>query len=142
MTQAERGDVSTAAELARFALSGVANTALGYLTILALMYLFFAPPLLANLGGFATGLILSYFLNRFFTFRQREAAPHSTYRFVAVFLLCYGLNLAVLGIGLSVDGMPRYVAQLLAVGAYSISFFLLCRLFVFLAPAKAEANGS
>ena len=59
----------------RYSLVGLLNTALGLLVIWGLMLAGFGPYS-ANVAGYAVGLVLSFFLNRAWTFHaQRESWP-------------------------------------------------------------------
>lgn len=118
----------------RFILVGIANTAVGYSTTLFLHYALSLSPLLANTGGYLIGGLLSYFLNRHFTFaskrRHREALP----RFALTVALCFALNLFVLEQALTFAPLP--IAQLLANIAYTVSFYLASRFLVFRIHSK------
>lgn len=114
----------------RFALVGVANTAVGYGVILLFQYALGAPPVAANLAGYSIGSLLSYGLNRLFVFQSRRTHLHALPRFGAATVGCFLLNLLVLQscIGL---GMPAFLAQALAVMSYTISFYFVNRFLVF-----------
>ncbi|WP_353051221.1 GtrA family protein [Fictibacillus enclensis] len=73
----------------RFLLVGVANTAVGLSSIYILLHwggLGYWP---ATFLGNAAGALVSYFLNRTFTFRSSEKMGSSSIRFVAVIFVCY-----------------------------------------------------
>ncbi len=99
----------------RYLATGVANTALGLLVIYLLMGLGL-HHWLANAGGYAAGLALSFIVNRAWTFERRgpnwvrDIAP-----FAAVFATAYLVNLAAI-LGL-IDGLGanRHMAQLVGV---------------------------
>jgi putative flippase GtrA len=122
----------------RFALVGLSNTALGYAVIMLMHYVFGLDPTASNLLGYAAGAILSYLLNRTFTFASdrphRRAAP----RFFAAVAVCYLLNVVVLNLALHALRAPVPAAQAIAVVTYSIAFYLANRLFVFRAPAEKD----
>lgn len=117
--------------LVRFAVVGLANTIVGYAAILFLQFAAGASPLVANAGGYALGMILSYSLNKTFTFRSRRSHGHALPRFGAVVAGCYLLNLLTLQLGLSVLGLPAAAAQALAVASYAAAFYFASRLLVF-----------
>ncbi|WP_409271074.1 GtrA family protein [Neobacillus sp. SCS-31] len=73
----------------RFALVGMANTAVGLLIMLTLLNLAGASYWLSTFIGNAAGAALSYFLNRSFTFRSSVSFSKGAPRFVAVILVCY-----------------------------------------------------
>lgn len=115
-------------EAVLFGLVGIANTAVGYGTILVLMAANIGP-VVANIGGYALGLCCSYILNSRVTFANRRAGGGRVLRFLAVFAICWLLNLAVLT--LTLTHLPAALAQLAAMVAYTALFFFLSRAFVF-----------
>lgn len=115
----------------RFGLVGLANTGIGVAVILSLQALTPAGPYLANAGGYAVGLVVSFLGNRSWTFRAGDGAvTPQALRFLGSFALAYGFNIAVLAGGLAA-GLPPLLAQLPAIAAYSAAFFLLGRYWVF-----------
>ena len=120
-----------ATDLCRFLLVGAANTAVGYCLILFLRYGLHFGSLLANLGGYGTGVVLSYTLNRNFTFSNKRPHFEAVPRFCLVFCLCFVFNILILESGMLIFDMPYVLAQALAVCGYTISFYKLNRLYVF-----------
>lgn len=113
----------------RFLMVGIANTAIGYGTTMLLYYSIEISPFIANAGGYLIGGLLSYTLNRRFTFaskrRHREALP----RFALAVAFCFGLNLIVLEQALAFAPLP--IAQAFANIAYTFAFYLVSRFVVF-----------
>lgn len=120
---------SLAKRLASFSLVGVANTLLGAAVILLAVALG-APPLAANVAGYAAGLLLSYTLNARYTFRGRSRDAISAQRFLAAFLLAFCLNMAAV-IAASALPLPKWLASIAGVPVYMIASFLLCEYWVF-----------
>lgn len=119
-------------QVVRFSLVGVANTALGYAIILTAMALG-AGDYLANALGYGLGLSVAYLLHRRFTFGQSWGADRTeAIRFAVTAALSFGVNLAVLRAAREAGYIGHPLAQLAAMGAYSVSFFLLARSWVFL----------
>ncbi len=116
-------------ELRRFAMVGLLNTGVGLGIIWLLMWLG-VPPRSANVVGFLTGGVVSYQLNRAWTFRSGGGHGVAA-RFMVMVAGCYLLNLAVLNALLNYSNLSAYVAQVLAVGVYSACFFVLSRFVVF-----------
>lgn len=115
----------------RFGLVGLANTAVGYAVILLLHFGVGVGPVLANVVGYAVGAALSYGLNRRFTFGSDRAHDQAVPRFGMAMLSCFALNLAVLEVGVSVLALPVALAQALAMGSFTASFYLTSRFLVF-----------
>lgn len=126
------GDESvTSATFPRFLLVGVANTSVGYLAILIAHYGFGFSPITSNVLGYAIGTLISYSLNRSYTFSSTR--PHAVVlpRFILSVLVSFGVNLAVLHVCLDNFIMPVAFMQAIAVVAYTITFYILSRYIVF-----------
>jgi putative flippase GtrA len=121
-----------------FLLVGVANTAVGFAVILALEFGLGVGPHLANAGGYAVGLVLSFALNRRFVFARDGPVGRSAPRFAVAALAAFGINQGVL---LLADrwpgpGAPSAVAaQAMAVASYTLALFALSRWWVFRAAS-------
>ncbi|MEM6488245.1 MAG: GtrA family protein [Pseudomonadota bacterium] len=126
----------------RFGAVGLVNTAIGLGLIWLAMWLG-VPALSANAIGFSVGVLVSFVLNRAWTFRDgaagalrppaRETAP----RFLAVFAIAWTLNIAVVWLALRETTISPYYVQLFGMVAYSTVCFLLCRIWVFAGTAAA-----
>lgn len=133
-------------ELIRYAIGGVANTLLSLTLIWAGIRLGFSP-VPANFAGYAAGICLSFFLNRWFVFRPaapRSPADHGhglsgqAIRYGLSVAVAYGLNLGTLTAGIA-RGLPVMGSQILASIVYSGILFLLCRWVVYRAvPAGRD----
>jgi putative flippase GtrA len=118
-------------QFSRFLLVGFANTALGYAVIFGCMYLGGLTAELSNAVGYLVGLVVSYFLNRHFTFRSARRRSTEFVRFVIVFLTAYTTNLLVLIV--LVRGLEIHAAlsQVVAGAAYIGTAYLLNKRYVF-----------
>lgn len=113
----------------RFAVVGVANTVVG----LAFIYIARALGLgevSANATGYAIGLVLSFGLNRHWTFAHRGPLLPRAFKFSVVMLLAWLANLAVL-LELLRWGVIAVLAQAVAVLPYTLVSYLGCRWWVF-----------
>jgi putative flippase GtrA len=124
-------------QFSRFLLVGVANTALGYAVIFGCMYLAGLSPELSNAAGYAVGLLVSYFLNRHFTFRSAQRRSTEFVRFGIVFLVAYTANLAVLIVLVRTLEVHAGLSQLIAGVIYIGTAYLLNKNYVF---RSSEAN--
>lgn len=115
----------------RFALVGIANTAVGLLLIYALMYLGGASAVTANVIGYGLGLGLSFMLNRLWTFEDRGPVGPRLPSYLVVVAVAYLANLAVLLATTRHAHIDAYAAQLLGVVAYAGLSFLGCHFWVF-----------
>lgn len=117
--------------LLRFGLTGLANSAVGWTVIFGGLWAGMGD-FAANAAGFGLGLVLSFTLNRRFVFGISGAIRiPEVVKFLAAFAVAYGANLAVLAAARTVLGDGNPLAQLPAIGAYVVIFFLLSHLFVF-----------
>lgn len=122
-----------AALVARFGGAGVLTTALGLAVIMSLDVGLGVDRRVANACGYLAGAALGLLLQKKFVFRQPHA-PGATGRFAAVMLFAFVLNQAVLtlaGLALPPDRLGHAAAQLLAMGTYTATQFVLFRLWVF-----------
>lgn len=117
--------------LGRFLLTGLANSALGWAVIFGALWAG-VDSLAANAAGYGVGLLLSFTLNRHYVFGVGGAVSgREIARFIAAFALAYGANLAVLISAEALLGRGHPLAQLPAIAAYVLIFFLLSQRFVF-----------
>lgn len=119
------------AQTLRFALVGLANTAIGLLAIYGLILFFNAGPVVANVVGYALGFWVSYLLNRRWTFADQRPARSSLPRYMALAAVAYGVNLAVVLAGTHYLAIGRYLVQLLGIGFYTSLMFVGSRYLVF-----------
>jgi putative flippase GtrA len=115
----------------RFAVVGVLNTAIGLAAIYSVMFFFQTGPAIANVLGYAIGLVVSFVLNRVWTFNSSRPIGHVLPKYLLVAATCYLLNLGVVLVATSALSVNPYLAQLLGVVIYTVSMFFGCRIFVF-----------
>ena len=121
---------SLAIQFVKFGLVGVVNTAVGFLTIVLMMNLVGLGPVRANMVGYGVGLLVSFILNKRYTFASKKGKARQQFTsFLAVFAVAYTVNLIVLT-ALATQTWPM-VAQAVAMAAYTLTFFFLARVFVF-----------
>jgi putative flippase GtrA len=77
---------------ARFLLVGVFNTLVGLSSIFVLFNLLHWNYWLSTFTGNTIGAIVSFTLNRTFTFRSEVSVQNSWWKFIAVILVCYGIS--------------------------------------------------
>ena len=115
----------------KFGLVGLLNTAIGFAIILAALSAGF-NDYAANALGYGLGLIISYSLNRYWTF---SATSQPSFReiiaFCGVFAFAYSANLLVLTSFRAAGYIDQPLAHLLGLVVYSALFFLLSRYVVF-----------
>ncbi len=115
----------------RFVAVGLINTGIGLLAIYSLMYLFAIGPLAANCVGYAVGFVVSFMLNRFWTFEHRGNIKTVLPRYLLVIVSAYLLNFAIVFIGVRHLGINAYLIQVFGIGVYTVTTFFGCRHYVF-----------
>ncbi|ALC89517.1 hypothetical protein AM500_06760 [Bacillus sp. FJAT-18017] len=122
----------------RFAMVGVANTVAGLLIMLSLLNLFNASYWISTFIGNTAGAVLSFYLNRTFTFRSKVRFTKGAPRFVLVILVCYIFSywisgkVVALGIASFLPaGLHNDAAVLIGSVIYTISNYFGQKLFVF-----------
>jgi putative flippase GtrA len=122
----------------RFAVVGLVNTGIGLLSIYAAIFYFNAAPVVANAFGYSTGLVVSFALNRVWTFGDSRPIAAVMPRYLLVAAVAYLLNLSVVLLGTYSFGVGPYLVQLFGIGFYTIAMFLGCRWFVFQLPISND----
>jgi putative flippase GtrA len=125
--------VSLRKQLTSYGLIGIVNTLITAVTILGLTWLG-VEPILANVAGFALGLLNSFILNKRLTFKG--AQNNSALPFLVSFGIAYSLNLAALIVSAPLTTVHVLLPQVAAMFTYNVVFFLLMKLWVFHGGAK------
>lgn len=116
--------------VAAFSLTGVANTVVG-VALIVLCGMWGFGPIVANVVGYAGGLLLSFTLNSRVTFRNRSRDGRTVARFLAAFAVAFALNLAIVALLTAWLAPPPILAGLAGTPAYMVCFFILCEKWVF-----------
>lgn len=85
----------------------------------------------ANLIGYCFGILLSYLLNRVFTFRSQDSYKKEFFKFAISMGIAYLINLVVLSLSYRIFGIDKYISQIIAGIFYTLSGYLLNRFFTF-----------
>ena len=119
----------------RFLCVGVVNTLVGLGVIYACKYFGGLGDFAANACGYAVGLCVSFTLNRNWTFGHRGAIVPAALRFLAVATMAYAMNLLTVMLCIHSFDMNSYLAQALGVPPYTLTSFILSRLWAFRAES-------
>ena len=113
----------------RFCAVGVLNTAVTFV-VFTVLRKFDVNIYLSNVLSYVAGVINSFFWNKKWVYRSKEGR---WWKEAALFLLffgvCYAVQLLVFRALLKI--FPEWLTQLCGMGVYSVSNFLLNRLFTF-----------
>lgn len=121
------------ARMAAFSLVGVANTIAG-VSVIAIAHVLGASPVLANVFGYGTGLLVSFSLNSRITFQRRIVDRYTVARFLGAFIAAFLVNMAVVLAVTDVLMKRGLLASLAGVPLYTIVFYVLCEYWVFRHP--------
>ncbi|MBU2961376.1 GtrA family protein [Citreicella sp. C3M06] len=114
----------------RYGAVGLVNTGFG-LALIAALHLGLGLGLTAsNAAGYLCGWLISYQLNRRWTFRHRGAVRRSLVAYGALVLVAFGISLSLVA-GALAQGLPYLPAQAAGVCLYSAIVFFGARHVVF-----------
>ncbi len=126
-------------ELVRFSLVGAANTAATLIVIYTLMAVK-TNLYIANFVGYAIGLLISFTLNRRWTFRSNDAIDFAlARRFLLAVGAAYCANLLLVILSVRF-GLSPHIAQLAGMPAYTACFYVLSKLYVFRCQLNSHAG--
>lgn len=117
--------------LIRYLLVGVANTLVGLSTIYFAMYFLQLDIVKANMVGYLIGILLSFKLNKTWTFRSSDHVASSFIRYLLVLAVAYVANLATVLFANTHFDLNPYIAQALGIIPYTAIGFLGSRYFAF-----------
>ena len=111
-------------------LVGGLNTLLGYGIIFYCMHLGVVAEI-SNFLGYFLGIIMSYFLNKRFTFNSAKKSRSTFFKFATSMYIAYIVNLIVLIIAVRFANINPYLSQVVAGISYTLTGFLLSKKWVF-----------
>ena len=121
----------------RFLLAGIVNTLAGCGTMFLLYNLAGCSYLVSSAAHYIVGGIVSFFLNKYFTFRRREWSWGQVWRFALNVAVCYGLAygaakpLAVMALADTPKDIQENVAMLIGMCLYVALNYFGQRFFAF-----------
>jgi putative flippase GtrA len=117
----------------RFAAVGAVATAVHYAVLIGLTEIFGVHPVLGTACGALTGGVVSYTLNRIYTFAARPAYMRGLVKFIIVISIGAALNAAIVAFFMWL-GLWYLFAQFIATGIVLIWNFAVSRVVVFREP--------
>ena len=128
-------------EFVKFIIVGVINTIVGT-SVMFLLYWAGAGYWFSSAGNYIVGSIVSYFLNKYYTFKENSKSPLQILWFGIHIAVCYFVSHAaakplgeILLPSASVE-MQEIVAMCIAMGLYVISNYIGQKYIVFRATKK------
>ena len=115
----------------RYLLTGIANTFAGLSVIYLAKWLIGMGDIAANALGYGIGLMLSFALNKRWTFQHAGPALPAIVRFLVVIGIAYIANLVVVVSSINALEINSYVAQALGIIPYTIIGYLGSRFYAF-----------
>ena len=129
----------------RFLLVGVGNTLLSMAVEFGLYNLGGVPPVLSSAVGYVTGAVMSFFLNRKFTFHSEEELGRSAVKFAINVAVLWTLTHPLLQPWLAerlqsvfVERWANNVALVVCMGLYTVLNYFGQRFFAFKKGGKGE----
>jgi len=130
-------DARTSGQLLRYALIGVAANVLMYLAYLGLTTLSVGHKLAMTLT-YVAGTLLTFLANRSWSFAHRGPSRVALARYLVAYLIGYGLNWAILWVGVDRFRWPHQIVQAGAIGAVAVGLFLIHKFWVFNSAREAD----
>lgn len=121
------------AEPVRFLIVGGLNTIVGLAVIWGAKWAG-TPDVPANAIGYATGIALSFALNKRWTFRHAGRTLPALGKFLLVIGIAYALNLATVLHAIGAFHLNSYLAQAIGIVPYTAFTYVASRYFAFRAP--------
>ncbi|HEY5139001.1 MAG TPA: GtrA family protein, partial [Methylococcales bacterium] len=131
--------------LIRYLLVGVLNTLVGLGVIYMAMYFLQMDIASSNAFGYTIGIMVSFALNKKWTFDSQDHVVYSFLRYLLVLLVAYVTNLATVLFANSHFDLNPYLSQALGIIPYTTIGFLGSRYFAFrdrrgIQPLLDQAN--
>lgn len=127
------------ASLLRFLVVGAVNTLFGLLVIWAAKRLFGLGDVASNGVGYTIGILVSFFLNKQWTFGFHGEPATALLRFIGVFLVAYAANLIAVLSCIKIVPLDPFWCQSFGIIPYALVLYLGSRWYVF-HPARAHAT--
>lgn len=114
----------------RYLIVGAFNTIIGYGIIFILMALGTIPEI-ANIIGYIFGIIVSYILNKIYTFKTKTKSKKEFIRFVMCMICSYLINFIALIVLYRYFDVDKYIATIIASIFYTLSGYIFSKYFAF-----------
>jgi putative flippase GtrA len=137
LSEGKEMSLTNFATACRFLLVGMGNTIVGLAVIFAAKGIFELGDVTSNAIGYGTGLVVSFSLNRSWTFRHEGTIMRSLVAFILVQVVAYCSNLACV-MGMIAYGVDSYLAQALGIPPYTLISYLGSRYIAFASVSELK----
>ena len=124
-------------EAVRFIIVGVVNTLFGTLIMFSFYNIFHMPYWVSSASNYIFGSILSFFLNKYFTFKNTEKSFSQVLKFIINISICYFVAygvakpLAIHFLSMSTVSIQENVAMLIGMVLFTLLKFFGQKFFAF-----------
>jgi len=123
--------METIKQAIKYGVVGVSNTLITAIVIWIMMKIFGFSDITSNITGYVAGVLNSFVWNKQWTFRSSAGWISSAIRFMAVFGVCYLLQLWLLLYLNKTLIIDPYYNQLIAMAFYTVINFVMNKYFTF-----------
>ncbi|RDU60535.1 GtrA family protein [Helicobacter marmotae] len=109
---------------------GIINTCVGYGVIFLALWCGFMPEV-ANIIGYGVGFIISYILNKTFTFASPSSHKRDLPRFLLAMGVAYIAQFITMSCSYRIFGLNAYIAQIVGGAVYVCIGFVMSRYYAF-----------
>ena len=131
---------SSRTSFVRYLIVGCINTVVGLGVIYFCMGILGLNDVRSNLIGYTVGVLVSFALNRGWTFAHGGAMLPAFAKFLAVLAVAYIVNLATVVVLADEAGVNRFLAQAAGVPPYTLVGYFGSRFFAFRSRGKPEGG--
>ena len=118
-------------QFSKFIIVGIINTLLTFLVFKILTDLLLINDSISNISGYIIGVINSFFLNKFWTFKSRIISFKEFISFVSIFLISFSLQFIAYITLRNVFSINKDIAFLGGMVIYTLTNFLLNKYITF-----------
>lgn len=115
----------------RYGLVGLLGTLIHFSSVIALVELAQLDPVISSAVGFLLVLLISYYLNRNWTFRSKDGRSRQFFYYAIVSLVGLGINSTIMFIDVHILKMNYLFGQCFVVVVVPVSNFLMNRKWTF-----------
>ena len=128
--------IETIKQFIVYNLIGIVNTLVGFSLVFFFLFVGMSP-MVSNFIGYLLGVILSFFLNKRFTFIKYKIDNFVIIAFFSILFFAYLVNAVIFYVGINSFNLSPYVAQIISGVVYTLLSFTLMKTLVFV-PSREK----